>query len=103
MLDLASPYSPLLVLACMLLWCWQRSEPSRVLFVLPLVVVVVAVGLSVWQVISPGRERAIAVTMFACVAAVILPALLMMRPLFERLAIFVFPRARLVRSKRSRG
>jgi hypothetical protein len=85
----------LLAIAWTMIFMWLSVKPTFGRFLVALVPALLASTVVAMQYsIQPG-ERA-TITMFACVAAVIAPATLMMKHQLELL----FPRARLVRRRR---
>ena len=101
--DVGVPGTLLLSLAWVAIGMWRSVKPPRPLFVVALVPALVATALVVWFSTRRPSESDLIATMFACVAAVVVPFAIMMRHQVVRLIKFVFPSARLVQRRTRRG
>ena len=97
--ELPIPQCMLLVFAWIMILMWRTVKPPQLLFVIALAPAAFATLLVVLQHYIKPSELDTTITMFACIAAVIVPASLMMRHQLVRLVKFVFPRARVVRRR----
>ena len=93
----------LLSLAWVAIGMWRSVKPPRTLLIVAVVPAVIATALVVWFTTRRPTERDLIVTMYACVAAVVVPFAIMMRHQVVRLIKFVFPSARLVQRRARRG
>jgi hypothetical protein len=98
--DVVIPGCMLLILAWSGILMWRTVNPARPLFVAAVLPAIVASALVATQMAIGGTHVLGIVTIYLCVAAVIMPFGIMTRHQLVRLIEVVFPTARLVRRRR---